>query len=104
MYSPDNKRTLLVTRDDFPLAAEHAHPADVAARLAAHQDRGPSRLDDVAAPAARSRGFSRHRVLLGKARSQGRAVRAAGLTTHYQHIFEITRLSDFIEIVQPVGK
>ncbi len=42
--------------------------------------------------------------LLGKARSQGRAVRAAGLTTHYQHIFEITRLSDFIEIVQPVGK
>lgn len=40
--------------------------------------------------------------LLGKARSHGRAVRARGLTDHYQHIFEITRLSDFIEIVQPV--
>ena len=39
--------------------------------------------------------------LLGKARSHGRTVRAAGLTDHYQHIFEITRLSDFIEIVQP---
>lgn len=40
--------------------------------------------------------------LLGKARSQGRAVRAAGLSDHYRHIFEITRLSDFIEIVRPV--
>lgn len=39
--------------------------------------------------------------LLGKARSQGRAVRAVGLSEHYRHIFEITRLSDFIEIVQP---
>ena len=27
---------------------------------------------------------------------------AAGLTPHYQHIFDITRLSDFITIVDPV--
>jgi anti-sigma B factor antagonist len=40
--------------------------------------------------------------LLGKARSQSQAVRAVGLSEHYRHIFEITRLSDFIEIVQPV--
>jgi len=40
--------------------------------------------------------------LLAKARSQGVGVRASGLTAHYRHIFEITRLSDFIEIVQPV--
>jgi anti-sigma B factor antagonist len=41
--------------------------------------------------------------LLAKARAAAITVRAAGLTAHYLHIFEITRLSDFIEIVQPVG-
>lgn len=41
--------------------------------------------------------------MLARARAQQMAVRAAGLTEHYRHIFEITRLSDFIEIVQPVG-
>jgi anti-sigma B factor antagonist len=39
--------------------------------------------------------------LLAKARSKKRPLRAAGLTAHYRHIFEITRLSDFIEIVEP---
>ena len=41
-------------------------------------------------------------TVLAKARAQKRTVRALGLSDHYQHIFEITRLSDFIEIVQPV--
>lgn len=40
--------------------------------------------------------------VLARARAQRIAVRASGLTDHYRHIFEITRLSDFIEIVQPV--
>ena len=39
--------------------------------------------------------------LLAKARSSKLPLRASGLTAHYRHIFEITRLSDFIEIVQP---
>jgi anti-sigma B factor antagonist len=39
--------------------------------------------------------------LLARARAQGLPIRAAGLTPHYVHIFDITRLSDFIEIVQP---
>jgi len=39
--------------------------------------------------------------LLAKARSTKRPLRAVGLTAHYRHIFEITRLSDFIEIVEP---
>ena len=34
--------------------------------------------------------------LLARARREGRAVRAAGLTPHYQHIFDITRLSDLV--------
>jgi anti-sigma B factor antagonist len=41
--------------------------------------------------------------LLARARSRRTAVHALGLTPHYVHIFEITRLSDFIEIVQPAG-
>ncbi|AZC14443.1 STAS domain-containing protein [Microbacterium sp. ABRD28] len=40
-------------------------------------------------------------ALLARARAQRIAVRATGLTEHYRHIFDITRLSDFIEIVQP---
>ena len=38
--------------------------------------------------------------LLADARRDGRTVRAIGLTEHYQEIFRITRLSDFMEIVQ----
>ena len=37
---------------------------------------------------------------LADARRDGRAVRAIGLTEHYQEIFRITRLSDFMEIVE----
>lgn len=38
--------------------------------------------------------------LLGKARADSREVLAQGLSPHYVHIFEITRLSDFITILQ----
>jgi anti-sigma B factor antagonist len=37
--------------------------------------------------------------LLARARAQGQAVSARGLTEHYREIFEITRLSDFMTIV-----
>jgi anti-sigma B factor antagonist len=38
--------------------------------------------------------------LLAEARRDGRTVRATGLTEHYREIFRITRLSDFMEIVE----
>jgi anti-sigma B factor antagonist len=38
--------------------------------------------------------------LLADARRDGRTVQAIGLTPHYQEIFRITRLSDFMEIVE----
>jgi anti-sigma B factor antagonist len=38
--------------------------------------------------------------LLAEARRDGRVVRALGLTEHYREIFRITRLSDFMEIVE----
>jgi anti-sigma B factor antagonist len=37
--------------------------------------------------------------LLAEARKDGRDVRARGLTEHYRQIFTITRLSDFMTIV-----
>jgi anti-sigma B factor antagonist len=36
--------------------------------------------------------------LLGRARAEGRALAACGLSDHYREIFEVTRLSDFISI------
>lgn len=35
-------------------------------------------------------------TLLAEARGAHRTVRAAGLSAHYRHIFEITRLSDYL--------
>jgi anti-anti-sigma factor len=37
-------------------------------------------------------------AMLGRARSDGRQVSAYGLTDHYKHLFDITRLSDFMHI------
>jgi anti-sigma B factor antagonist len=38
--------------------------------------------------------------MLAEARRDGRGVRAVGLTPHYQTIFRITRLSDYMDIVE----
>lgn len=38
--------------------------------------------------------------LLADARRDGRTIRAVGLTPHYREIFRITRLSDFMDIVE----
>jgi anti-anti-sigma factor len=38
--------------------------------------------------------------LLAEARRDGRTIRAVGLSEHYREIFRITRLSDFMEIVE----
>jgi anti-sigma B factor antagonist len=37
--------------------------------------------------------------LLARARTEGRAITACGLSDHYREIFEITRLADFMTIV-----
>src|SRR4051812_33408344 len=61
-------------------------------------------LDFTAVEYINSTGIALIVGLLAKARAQAVTMRAIGLTTHYRHIFEITRLSDFIEIVQPAEK
>ncbi|HTY72129.1 MAG TPA: STAS domain-containing protein [Actinomycetes bacterium] len=40
--------------------------------------------------------------ILGRARAENRRVFASGLSSHYEHIFSITRLSDFIQIYSDV--
>jgi len=60
-------------------------------------------LDFVDVEYINSTGIALIVSLLARARAQGLPIRAAGLTPHYRHIFEITRLSDFIEIVQPIA-
>lgn len=37
--------------------------------------------------------------LLARARAEGRPVAAVGLSAHYRQIFEITRIADFMEIL-----
>jgi anti-sigma B factor antagonist len=58
-------------------------------------------LDFAAVDYINSSGIALIVGVLVRARTDGTAVRAAGLTPHYIHIFEITRLSDFLEVVQP---
>ncbi len=56
-------------------------------------------LDFAAVEYVNSTGIAVIVGVLGRARSEGREVRARGLSDHYRHIFEITRLSDFITFV-----
>jgi anti-anti-sigma factor len=39
--------------------------------------------------------------VLAQARSERRTISALGLSDHYKHIFTITRLVDFIQLVDP---
>jgi anti-sigma B factor antagonist len=55
-------------------------------------------LDFTAADYINSSGIALVVSILARARSEGRGVAAIGLTEHYRHIFDITRLSDFIDV------
>ena len=55
-------------------------------------------LDFAAVRYINSTGIALIVSVLARARSQGRKVVASGLSDHYREIFDITRLSDFIEL------
>lgn len=61
---------------------------------------GPTRvvLDFSDADYLNSSGIALVVSILARARAEGLTVAATGLSEHYRHIFEITRLSDFIEV------
>ena len=56
-------------------------------------------LDFSAVSYINSTGIALIVSVLARARAQRRTVAAAGLTPHYREIFDITRLSDFIELL-----
>jgi anti-anti-sigma factor len=55
-------------------------------------------LDFAATDYINSTGIALIVSVLARARSQGRKVVASGLSEHYREIFDITRLSDFIQM------
>ena len=63
-------------------------------------DHGASRvvLDLSDTTYINSSGLASIVALLGHARASDVAIAARGLTDHYRHVFEITRLSDLIEL------
>src|SRR5579871_5866197 len=56
-------------------------------------------LDFAAVGYINSTGIALIVGLLARARAESRPVSARGLTAHYREIFEITRLSDFMTII-----
>ncbi len=55
-------------------------------------------LDFAAVDYINSTGIALIVSVLARARAEGRPVAACGLSPHYREIFDITRLSDFIEL------
>ena len=77
-------------------------PLDEAYAAAAAAGAAVVELDFTAVEYINSTGPAPMAGRLATARPPARPARPTALTAHYQHIFEITRLSDFIEVVQPV--
>jgi anti-anti-sigma factor len=82
----------LNARAEEPMATAYARVVELGPRLVG--------LDFAHVGYINSTGIALVVRLLADARRDGRAVRAYGLTDHYQEIFRITRLSDYMEIVQ----
>jgi anti-sigma B factor antagonist len=91
-------RALLTGRID----RDAATTLDEAWRAAALAGPGEVVLDFTGVDYINSTGIALIVGVLGAARAAGRTVAAAGLTPHYQHVFTITRLSDFITVLDPV--
>jgi anti-sigma B factor antagonist len=75
---------------DGPLGAAYAE--------AAAQGPGPIVLNFEHVDYINSTGIALIVGLLARARTERRAISACGLIDHYREIFQITRLSDFMEI------
>ena len=65
---------------------------------------GDVRLDFSGVTYMNSTGIALIVGLLARARKNGNTLSAAGLSHHYREIFEITRLADFMTIVDEEGQ
>ena len=79
-------------------AYERAVGGDSAGRDGAASDLGTVVLDFAAVDYINSTGIALIVSVLARARAERRKVVASGLSPHYREIFDITRLSDFIEL------
>lgn len=71
----------------------------LAAHAEAVADAPPALLLDFAdVEYINSSGIALLVLVLSDAQRAGRRVRASGLTAHYRHIFEITRLTDYVQL------
>ena len=68
------------------------------AAVGTHADLGTVVLDFAAVDYINSTGIALIVSVLARARAERRKVVASGLSPHYREIFDITRLSDFIEL------
>jgi anti-sigma B factor antagonist len=66
--------------------------------VTADSDAGTVVLDFAAVDYINSTGIALIVSVLARARAERRKVVACGLSSHYREIFDITRLSDFIEL------
>jgi anti-anti-sigma factor len=79
-------------------AYERAVEAGHTGRDATDSDPGTVVLDFAAVDYINSTGIALIVSVLARARAERRKVVASGLSAHYREIFDITRLSDFIEL------
>ncbi len=79
-------------RADEALASAYEHVSKLGTRRV--------RLDFERVGYINSTGIALVVRLLAEARRDGRTIRAYGLSDHYREIFRITRLSDFMEIIE----
>jgi anti-sigma B factor antagonist len=81
-------------------SAKHVLPAAYAAAVAV-LDPAKVLLDFHGVDYINSTGIAVIVSVLAQARAERRIIAAAGLTEHYRHIFTITRLVDFMEVLDP---
>jgi len=92
-----DERARVVLHGQLDRDADHAM-ADAYSQVAAAGD-GPVELDFADVDYINSTGIALVVRLLADARRDRREVRARGLSDHYREIFRITRLADFMTLV-----
>lgn len=90
----------VILRGEIDGAAKAVLPAAYAEAVATGEPAGIL-LDFTAVDYINSTGIALIVGVLAQARADRRTVAATGLTEHYRHIFTITRLVDFIQLVDP---
>lgn len=93
-------RAVMALRGEVDSSAKEILPSAYAEAVAVN-DPATVLLDFHGVDYINSTGIAVIVSVLARARADRRTVAAAGLTEHYRHIFTITRLVDFMEVLDP---